>query len=193
MKPPILALAFIVVALQTNAYAQAPAKCELDISQAPEVRGLKLDQPSAKLRELFGDDGSSFSRKYLLDRDPDELGKSTVLLSSILFRSERLKGISDMTLTYLDDRLASIHIYYDPEVKWQSSAHFAAAIADQLKLPAQGWVNRTAPRLECQGFFVEVYAESLLPRLRIERTDLTAELDRRSNENERKKRANFKP
>jgi hypothetical protein len=182
MKTLILILGFAA-----SAFAQTSIKpCALTLQQSPEVRGLKLGQRYEDRPRFAGFVGGP-------DYDePDDVGLRTVHISNYGDRSERFQGITRLTLKYLDDSLAAFEIHYSPEVKWESDAHFAAAIAEQLHLPATGWVNKYRPTLLCVGFIVK--AEGRFgAALTIERSDLEDEIATRNANRERKKRIEFKP
>jgi hypothetical protein len=178
----------------------SPAKCPLTLDESPTVRGLKLGQARSVVQELFAPNGDEKSLQALRlgsgsARLDDFVGVREQTIYSPLFDSERLKGIRSIELRYLDDKLASFSIDYGTEVKWQSTAHFTAAIADQLQLPASSWgwgEGRVKLRLDCDGFYVETFAYQS-SELKIEQADLNAEVAKRKVEQERKKRVEFKP
>jgi hypothetical protein len=119
--------------------------------------------------------------------EPDEIGLRTVFLSNYGDRSERFRGITRLMLKYLDDSLASFEIHYNTEVTWESDAHFAAAIAELLRLPTTGWVNQYQPTLLCAGFLVKVRA-TIGGILTIERRGFEDEIKERTANRDRKKR-----
>lgn len=172
-------------------------KCPLTIEQSPTVRGVKLGQSGSDIQTLFAVDGDEdLTRVALgLDRKPDETGVSEQLISSTLLgiRSDKLKGTRYISIRYLDSRVASFQIAYDSSVNWPSSAHFAAAIAEQLHLPTEGWQDTgLSLRLTCDGFYIETTAFSTA-QLKIERTDLETQIAIRRKQLEQRKRAEFKP
>ena len=179
----------------------SPAKCSLTLAQSPIVRGLKLGQSPSDVQNLIAPDGDERSLEILrlgsgsaLFRD-DFVGVREQTIYSSLIDSERLKGTRTISLRYLDDKLASFSIDYGSEVKWQSTAHFTAAIAEQLHLPTVGWGSadsRIKLRLNCDGFFVETFAYQS-SELKVEKIDLETEISMRRTERERKKRVEFKP
>lgn len=198
MKPLILALAFFLLAPMINGQTKSKTtveSCALTIEKAPEVRGMRLGQDRSALQAVFGDEyGTLIKRIQFLDLRTDDIGRRIVrIINSALYKSETLKGTRALTLTYLDDRLESISIHYDDSVTWQSSAHFAEAIAEQLQLPRTGWADEVVPRLTCEGFFVEVFAGGSSATLRIESTKFESEIAKRKASLEQKKRAEFKP
>jgi hypothetical protein len=162
-------------------------KCLLTATQAPEVRGLKLGQP-------IQDMNRSLSVRFdglIQDRD---LGfRETFLTKESINNPEALDGVSSLHLVYMDDKLVSVEIHYSRDVNWQSNLHFAAAIADSLNLPRDGWRQRDPTYLDCDGFYVKVSAASVMPTLEISIDNLSEEIDRRAAEFEVKKRAKFKP
>jgi hypothetical protein len=94
----------------------------------------------------------------------------------------------------LDNALVSFTIHYNREVKWQSDAHFTAAIADLLHLPVTGWTyDFIFFKLNCDGFFVRTGRASSGGTLNIEAGGFRDEVARRQAVIEQKKRVGFKP
>jgi hypothetical protein len=168
-------------------------RCSLTAEQSPEVRGLKLGQSYELRPRMAGSSAGMSSRDDDMTKPADEVGRRSESIDNYSDRSERFKGVDRVELSYLDDSLASIEVIYSSDVEWQSSAHFAAAVANQLKLPNQGWVDEYGKaRLTCEGFLVEATALSH-PRLKIEIPGLQSEIQRRRDTLEQKKRVEFKP
>ena len=195
----VVAIGFVLFVPEGRALSQTKSamtetnKCALTVEQSPIVRGIKLGQTVAEVRSLFPEaDGNRTSSLALgfESMRADDLG---VTEQALFGDSERLKGTHNVMLRYLDGRVASIKIRYDNSVYWQSSAHFAAAIANQLHLPVEGWrENHLFMRLTCSGFYVDVAAVGS-NQLTISREDLDAEISRRRAKREEQKRADFKP
>jgi hypothetical protein len=178
----LLALSVISAAAQTK----KTNKCILTIEQSPEVRGLKLDQPYKEI--TAGGIGFSYD---VPDSKPIGLRKTYFSPSR---ESELLKGVANLQLNYLDDKLANFQVSYQPGIEWESNAHFASAIAAQLKLPLVGWENNPrGPRLTCDGFFIQIGRVSLGGTLTISRSDFDEEVATRRESYEQKKRVEFKP
>lgn len=176
--------------LATTAYSQTkkPPLCAVTIDQVPLIRGLRLGEPYEHLQTVLP------IRLQGINFKPDDLGLRSVLISpDTIIDPKSLNGVMILSLSYLDDSLSSIDITYDTTVRWQSNLHFAAAIAEQLKLPRQGWLQRDPTFLICQGFFVEVSGATFLPKLRIVDLRFGEELTKRKAEVEEKKRARFRP
>lgn len=167
----------------------ALGECMLTADQLPEVRGFRLGQRFAVLSEQFPNDYFPRFRER-----KDEVGLQETTVSPILVGSpESLKGVRTIELNYLDGMLVSIKVDYDSEVRWQSNLDFTAAIAEQLRLPLQGWQGRDPSRLVCNAFITETSDATFAPSLRIEKTNLQLEILRRRKELDRKKRIEFKP
>ena len=179
---------------QTTGAVTETNKCPLTVEQSPVVRGIKLGQTVAEVRSLFPDADNNRGALGFETMNSNDLGVTEQTITSTAFRdSERLKGTENLVLRYLDGRVALFRINYDPSVHWNNSAHFAAAIAPQLHLPAEGWrANGPSMRLTCSGFYVNVIA-MVGSQITISRDDLDAEISRRREKREQQKRADFKP
>lgn len=187
-------LVFVVSGFSQNNKPQTATPCTLTVNESPTVRSLKLGQNISALEEILADEDPALKRLAFYATSADELGRTrNHIYNSPLYKSEKLKGIDAIELVYLDGRLASFQIRYGRGVRWQSSLHFAAAIAEQLNLPTKGWIDTVSPKLTCQGFFVEVFAVDAMSTLRVERVDLSAELNSRRSQLERKRRTEFRP
>lgn len=136
-----LAAIIIVLCFTGTIAAQAPQPrvepCAVTIDEAPAIRGLRLGQ-------VYGELQSVLPRRYdILGEKPDELGITRVSLSAdLLSDPKKLDGVRSLSLAYFDNSLVSINIEYSIDVAWQSNLHFVAALAEQLKLPRQGWQQK---------------------------------------------------
>jgi hypothetical protein len=89
-------------------------RCTLGLSEAPELRGLRLGMDIAGVRKALA------SVKTLApDVQPkDEFGASSVIFRGV--KGPNFKGVSKLALKFLDDRLVSISVTYDGSVKWDT-------------------------------------------------------------------------
>lgn len=183
----------VLFALPNSGQAQKktvePAPCLL--TEAPVVRGFQLGQSIQDIRSVAPSQYDSLKRLR------DDYGVTSFIMPAEV-SPDRFRDIEKMSLTYFDDRLVSLEIRYKPRVDWQSNLHFASAIAEELKLPREGWRNRDPSYLPCQGFRVEVASSVALgagryPRLRLIDTHFADALAARKAEVEARKRAQFKP
>lgn len=182
----VVALLLVIqLTARSSTLQQKAAPCTLTVETSPVVRELKLGQPYEQFQR-------SKDYRIIGGQDADDNNLRRVYLVNYLGQSERLQGIDRITLLYLDDKLASIEIRYSPDVKWESDLHFASAIASQLGLPTTSWVNKHQPTLNCEGFFVEAGA-MIGGQLKLESSNLQAELRKRRTVLEQKRRVEFKP
>lgn len=189
-------LPLLLSGVSTPAQKPQPSGCSIKLEQSPTVRGLKLGQPLNAVQKLFEKD--SDDEASLLDirmglRPTNDIGvREQTVYGYGMVDSERLQGVSRIELECLDNVLASFTVHYDSSVRWQSQAHFAAAIAEQLQLPSSGWEDYRSPRLKCEGFIVKTSYYGLAA-LTIEHSDLRTEVSKRRAEREQMKRVEFKP
>lgn len=187
MKTLLLILALSITSLGQS--AQLKPQCTITSANAPIVRGFKLGQPFIGAAELVA------RPTFLRSAKANEVGLRRVYLTRIIVKDEGvLEGARSISLHYLDDQLSSIEVMYDSSVKWESDAHLASAVAKQLQLPTKGWTQSYAgPRLTCDGFFIEVKGADMGGWLKVERTGLTEEIEKRTAAYEQKRRVEFKP
>ena len=185
----LITLPFSTAQAQKRKPAPAVEPCKLTIDQVPTIRGLRLGQSHEHLKRILP---TRFDR---FDWDKtDEYGVLRVsLMPASLADPEKLSGINYISLIYFDDSLKSIEIRYGRDIEWQSNPHFVGAIAEQLKLPRVGWLERDPAYLICLGFVVEVAHASIMPTLRIVDLQFPDEIKQRKAEVEEKKRARFRP
>ena len=190
MKTLLLALLLLFSPTVTEGQSQSrkPAatatNCKMTIDQAPLVRGLKLGQSFDQLQRVLPRIVKTSGE------DPDEYGLRRFRFSpAVLENPETLNGVTSVSLAYFDNSLFSIEITYS-DIKWQSNLHFVAAIANQLKLPREGWQQADPSILMCQGFFVEV---ADVNKLRMMDLRFPARVVQRKAEVQAKQKSAFKP
>jgi ankyrin repeat protein len=117
-----------------SAKANKTTACELSMSQAPEVRGIRLGMnlkgAAARLHP------SSVS-------EPDSCGRQTLefdwaddLLGQTAPRPQEFSGVRRLRLGFLDGRLAYFRVTYDGEAAPMRLDQFRATISSSLKLPS---------------------------------------------------------
>ncbi len=177
---------FLVLTLFTFSLTiRAQERCTTKLSEAPELRGLKLGmdivnagvllprKPYSYTNEI-GERSDSFFNHELREKD-----------------SSKFEGIRFATIKYLDGKIISIEFTYE-DTKWKDTDEFAEKISESLKLP-HSWKGSVFKTLECDGFAVKVIAG--LSTSRLEMFDLSAEsiIERRRKEKEEKEKQTFKP
>lgn len=190
MKTLLLALLLLFCFTVTEGQSRSkptatPPPCKITIDQAPLVRGLKLGQSFDQLPRVL----PRIARWR--DEDPDEYGLRRILLSPRMLEDpETLTGVTSVSLAYFDDSLVSIEITYSREIQWQNNSQFVAAIAEQLKLPREGWRQSDPSILTCDGFFIEVADAN---KLRMMDLRFPAQVAKRKAEVQEKRKSAFKP
>jgi hypothetical protein len=126
-----------------------------------ELRGFRLGMSQAEVKARIPD---------LVTTRPNGLGESRsftfVRTNKYLSRNATLRGVSSITLNYLDGRVIFVAMLYDDSLKWDSGDEFAGQVAASLGLPS-GWARNEG----------EDYDEQL-KILRCERFALVAGLKR---------------
>jgi hypothetical protein len=178
LLPTILFALCFAAAAHAQQQPQAQV-CTLTVEQAPELRGFRLgmslDQvktriPNIQVRQLeFGLSDASASN-----------------LDAALY-----KGVVAIGFDFLDDRLVSLHVYYE-SVPWKSADQFAARVSESLKLPdawktSQGW----SKDLKCAGF--DVVAQSSPTVITLSVPGYNEILKQRRAQHEEQLRQSFRP
>lgn len=100
-----------------------------------ELRGFRLGMSQAEVKARIPD---------LVTTRPNGLGESRsftfVRTNKYLSRNVTLKGVSSITLNYLDGRVIFVAMLYDDSLKWDSGDEFAGQVAASLGLPS-GWMR----------------------------------------------------
>ena len=184
-------LALLLVTLVALCPDAAPARqspvqrtCSLTVEQSPALRGFRLgmtlDQFKARVPGVSARD-QAFGFK------------------SIYLSSERLKeldaagyeGVWHISAGFLDERLVTLEVEYNPEVQWKSAGQFASRVSEMLKLP-DAWgreVTDNGMEMPCAGFSVVAMPNRI--RLAIPGTAATVRERRERREEER--RQTFRP
>jgi hypothetical protein len=116
------------------------------------------------------------------------------------------RGLSDLRIALLDDRLVKISITYDGFTEWGNVSVFLAAIASALKLPDESHWSKVPSevfqirRLTCSEFVIDVQLRPKESRysldmssLIITQAGLDAELESREKSKKERQRKAFKP
>jgi hypothetical protein len=125
-------------------------KCALKINQAPELRGFRLGMTTEQVKSRF---------PFVRVRESGEFDfyRTANVPGEYLKTIDSFRGVEGLGLTFLDDKIISISVSYDP-IEWKSEEHFSTRVGEMLKLP-NAWqrsnINTGYNRqLECDGFQV---------------------------------------
>lgn len=189
MKSFLFTLVFTLTCYLTGA-AQNKT-CTLKLSQAPEIRGLRLGMEIKQVLSLLPQ----------LDIKPaDEFGYSHTNFSFYQMTDEELKrlkfdgkGISSIGLDFLDGKLISLMVMYADTVRWASLDEFASKLNASFNLPGVWQSNGFDKSLTCDGFEIRASLAGNTGSLFL--FDITSErtLVKRKAEKEEKKKQAFRP
>nr|MDQ3820541.1 hypothetical protein [Acidobacteriota bacterium] len=138
-----------------------PMKCGLNLSQAPDVGGLRLGMTVAQAQALF---------PSLNVSTPSDTGVQSAMLKSGELNSRPqsrsyFEGVETVALEFTDGRLSFIRVNYPATNRWGSSDEFVSEIAQKLNIQGTwkrfyDWENKSVrdikdlrdQALECNGF-----------------------------------------
>jgi hypothetical protein len=164
------ALAFFLLALG-NVSAQDNTQCNVKLSELPQAAelsgfrmGMTMDQVKARVPQVV------FGRT-------DDLGTSKTSINPFYDSRIDKTGFADVrtvSLDFLDGKVTSLWIGYDPTFKWPTVAEFVTGISQALSLPGawSPWKSQ-GQQLKCADFRLTVSIVARGPSFRI--LDLTAD------------------
>jgi hypothetical protein len=165
----IVTLVFVLLSVG-NVVAQ-DNQCKVKLSELPQAAelsgfrmGMTLDQVKARVPQVvFG--------------PTDDLGRSKTSINPYFDSRIDKSGFADVrtiSLDFLDGRVTSLWIGYDPTFKWKTVGDFVKGISQSLSLPDawSPWKSQ-GQQLKCADFQVTVSSVAQGPSFRI--LDLTAD------------------
>lgn len=165
----IVPLVFLVVTAGNVVAQDSQCKVKLsELPQAPELSGFRIgmtmDQVKARLPQVtFG--------------PTDDLGTSKTSINPYFDARIDKSGFADVrtvSLDFLDGKVSSVWIGYEPTFKWTTVAAFVKGISRSLLLPDtwSSWKSQ-GQQLKCADFQITVSIVARGPSFRI--LDLTAD------------------
>jgi hypothetical protein len=155
----------------TGTLAAAQNQCKTKISglpQSAELRGFHLGMTTEQVKARV---------PQVVFGPTDPLGTSKTTINPYFDPNIDKSGFTDIrsiSLDFLDGRLISLWVGYEPSFKWQSVEDFVAGISSALSVPAawSEWRGR-GQHLRCEDFEMTVSIIARGPSFRI--FDLTAD------------------
>lgn len=186
------------ILLGASSAALAQDRCNIDLSIAPDIRGIKLGLKYEEVRAMFPK-GIAFT----FAPKPDEVGViDSVDLTAFDFyeKGAKFKGVEKMSLVFADGKLVMIGVGYDRSADWPTVTSFAEQVSKSLALP-QAWraPDNADPKIarvmDCEGFRLIAVAPGPGVKTFVGLVDTTAEklIKERRAAIEEKKRKAFKP
>lgn len=157
--------------------------CNLQLKQAPTLRGLRLGMSTEQVRAVF---------PKLSIPSADQNGFASAL-GGFSDEPGANAGVSAIYLSFFDNRLVRFSVQYNNSVQWDSPARFSTKVSESLHLPDL-WVsgNNSLRTLSCDGFEVETSISSG-GTIDMRETGWEAVIQKRAKEIREKKQQAFKP
>jgi hypothetical protein len=171
MKHILLSASLLLIAISTQGQTASlpPQPCTIKLSQAPSVRGVKLNMTVDELLPLFpgsSDSGGIKNSLTAAEGYPNFGYGSFGISPSNWANKERFAGISSYFFSTFDRRIVALTITYDrfPEgARWKNPDDLIQRFSDSLHLPAANyWApdpdSNSRKKLKCDGFEIFVTA-----------------------------------
>lgn len=127
-----------------NTGSPSAAVCDLNLQQAPQLRGLRLGMSEDDASALIG-------KKFTANTMDIDSGASAILENRAGFH-----GITFVSLDSFDSKVYSIHVTYD--VRWNGIQEYVENFSPKLQLPRGAWLiaDRTSAKISCSEFDVRL-------------------------------------
>jgi len=192
----VMVLFTVTIALSQSAMQRGDAsaeKCTLTISQAPELRGLRLGMTREQVKVIF----PKLDRVIENSHAVEWLG----LLNVRIYPDEnnttdtaKFEDVMSIELGFFDKRLSRIIVTYFKDYKFDNANDFTKKVSEALRVP-NAWkvedYSNNRRVMDCDGF--RIYVDSSEPSIWL--WDITADsiLQKRKEEEKERKRKSFKP
>lgn len=140
------------------------AACNLKVTEAPALYGLKLGVASTALLAHFSGSELDPDVQSDLSRPPSRFGTSSLVIRPAKYQSrDRFRGINMITFTLLDGRVSSINLSYDGPY-YSHVDKFVELVVSKTGLPhgdqweTQPGLDDQFKILKCADFEVRVFA-----------------------------------
>jgi len=129
--------------------------CQLTIAQAPQIGGIRLGTSLEDVARLL----PSIRARHRSDFTPDGTGLTGLIAVPVATAEEedRFPGVSQISFTFLNNRVTFFSANYRNYNKWKEVHNFASYISDKLSLPNEWQVKSKSKRsLNCAEFEIQV-------------------------------------
>jgi hypothetical protein len=202
---------------QTQNQPETAPTCNLSLSQAPVIRGIRLGMKPDEWLKLFPGIAENEKIKAILDQPPTypDYGLKRIVFESPsnlggwgaafkILPLEGFSGIDRVQLTLLDNQIVEFRIFYSPVYSngsrvpvWEDISQLITIFSETFNLPMiSAWGKRDSQdaALKCPGFELELStsndeAKALLKS----RSDIHQIIRQRAEADKQKGRAAFKP
>src|SRR5262249_26407371 len=183
--------------------------CNLSLSQAPVIRGIRLGMKPDEWLKLFPGSAQDEKIKAILDEPPKypRYGLKDVAFQQAFGQSqysyllrEEFSGVQGVFLTLFDNQIKAVLIYYTPypdiDSPWDDVAQLIPIFSETFNLPpVSAWhkQNNMDAELKCAGFEMRVFAGNQPSIYLTSKSDFREIIRQRAEADKQKARAAFKP
>jgi hypothetical protein len=204
MRRIVFSAAFLLILASTfgETAAQQSSACTLKLSQAPAVRGVKLDMKVDDFLSLFpGSSEHDFIKSQLAMADvyPHFGETSFSVIPANYSTRDQFAGVTDYMVRLFDRRIVGLDVYYESfprGARWRSADDLIQRFSDSLRLPGpKEWIpepGNSRKRLRCDGFEIVVSSGERAVISFSQRSWVNTQQERRDAFEEQRRR-DFKP
>ena len=204
MRRIVFSAAFLLILVSTygETAAQQSSACPLKLSQAPAVRGVKLDMNVDEFLSLFpGSSEHEFIKTHLVMADAyPQFGETSFSVSPASYSTrDQFAGVTDYMVRVFDRRIVGLDVFYESfprGARWRTADDLIQRFSDSLRLPGpKEWFpdpDNLRKRLRCDGFEVVVAAGERAVISFSQRSWVKTQQERRDAFDDQKRR-DFKP
>lgn len=184
----------------TQASPTSPEKqpCTLNLTQAPEIKSLKLGMTTDEVLAVFPGSKDDPEMRTQLSRPPTQFGATELAIRPhVLATQPDFSGLSRITFSLLDGRVSSLSVHYNGP-QWPHVDKFVEKLVGEMNLPpSEQWEayagqDTQLKTLTCADFSIRVNAAGEGGNLNyVSMTDLEAE--KKLRERRRKAREQASP
>jgi len=197
---------------QTQNQPEVRQTCDLSLSQAPVIRGIRLGMKPDEWLKLFPGSDQDEKIKSFLSRPPQypDYGSITISFASPsdqdsegfkYLPGEGFLGVNRVRLHLIDNQIAGFGVEYarssDVDNPWDDISQLITIFSDAFNLPkTPAWekIGNQQASLRCPGFELHLNTSNSTPSVYLEsKPDLKQVIRQRREADKQKHRAAFKP
>lgn len=129
--------------------APTPSKCDLALTNAPLIRGLRLGMSRTQADEIIPTDRVTV------------IGSSDIVSYPQFSNARGFENVYQISARFYEDKLTALEIVYDAdEVKWKNAREFAESLSASLNLSPVFWKynakNASSAEMQCKEFAIKI-------------------------------------
>src|SRR5262245_10517034 len=194
---------------QTQNQPENTPVCNLSLSQAPVIRGIRLGMKPDEWLKLFPGSAQDEKIKAILDQPPryPDYGLKEITLYPAAFTQfqfrylpvQEFSGINRVSLSLFDNQILAIQIAYAPypyiDTPWDNVAQLIPIFTETFNLPhiSSWYKDGSQAKLKCSGFEMTLTAGNGPMASLISNYNYRQIIQQRAESDKQKGRAAFKP